>query len=179
MRDVHHGIASRVFTSIGPAAKPVQVIHDATAATIYSVVDGAIRGSLYGAGMLAANTVSNDGDETVPARPRVAGAIAAVNGIYGDEMTNRENGFAAFHADPAQGAAGGTDRGLDRCGVPQAHRPNSGVRARLVHDRTVVVARTANRRGAALSNLGIRAERGVWSAQSRRGHLGRRGPRRR
>lgn len=94
VRDVHHGIASRVFTSIGPAAKPVQVIHDATASTIYSMVDGAVRGSLCGAGALAAHTLSNDDDETVLARPRVAGAIAAVNGIYGDEMTNRENGFA-------------------------------------------------------------------------------------
>lgn len=93
VRDVHHGIASRVFTSIGPAAKPVQVIHDTTASTIYTLVDGAVRGSLYGVGALAAHTVSDD-DETVLARPRVAGAIAAVNGIYGDEMTNRENGFA-------------------------------------------------------------------------------------
>lgn len=94
VRDVHHGIASRVFTSIGPAAKPVQVIHDTTASTVYRLVDGAVRGSLHGAGALAAHTVSNDDHETVQARPRVAGAIAAVNGIYGDEMTNRENGFA-------------------------------------------------------------------------------------
>lgn len=94
VRDVHHGIASRVFTSIGPAAKPVQVIHDTTASSIYRLVDGAVRGSLYGAGALAARTMSNDDHETVQARPRVAGAIAAVNGIYGDEMTNRENGFA-------------------------------------------------------------------------------------
>ncbi|MBX9640703.1 MAG: hypothetical protein K2X97_13500, partial [Mycobacteriaceae bacterium] len=40
VRDVHRGIASRVFTSIGPAAKPVQVIHDTTASTIYTLVDG-------------------------------------------------------------------------------------------------------------------------------------------
>lgn len=94
VRDVHHGIASRVFTSIGPAAKPVQVIHDTTASSIYRLVDGAVRRSLYGAGALAARTMSNDDHETVQARPRVAGALAAVNGIYGDEMTNRENGFA-------------------------------------------------------------------------------------
>lgn len=94
VRDVHHGIASRVFTSIGPAAKPARVIHDTAASTIYSLVDGAVRGSLYGAGAVAAHTWSNDNDPTVLARPRVAGAIAAVNGIYGDEMTNRNNGFA-------------------------------------------------------------------------------------
>ncbi|OBK20822.1 hypothetical protein A5634_11590 [Mycobacterium asiaticum] len=94
VRDLHRGIAGRVFDSIGPAAKPVQVVHNATASTIYSLVDGAVRGSLYGAGALAAETMSNDEDETVQARPRIAAAIAAVNGIYGDELTSRDNGFA-------------------------------------------------------------------------------------
>ncbi|MCV7097225.1 esterase/lipase family protein [Mycobacterium kubicae] len=94
VRDVHHGIASRVFDSIGPASKPVQVIHDTTAALTYRLVDGAVRGSLHGVGALAAETLSNEDDDTVQARPRIAGAIAAVNGIYGDELTNRNNGFA-------------------------------------------------------------------------------------
>jgi pimeloyl-ACP methyl ester carboxylesterase len=94
VRDVHSGISKRVFDSIGPASKPVQVIHDATAGTMYRLVDGAVRGSLYGAGALAAEARGDDNDETVQANPRVAGAIAALNGIYGDELTNRENGFA-------------------------------------------------------------------------------------
>jgi pimeloyl-ACP methyl ester carboxylesterase len=94
VRDVHRGIASRVFGSIGPASKPVQVIHDTAASTIYNLVDGAVRHSLYGAGSLGAETLSNDDDETVEANPRVAGALAAINGIYGDELANRKNGFA-------------------------------------------------------------------------------------
>ncbi|OBK11886.1 esterase/lipase family protein [Mycobacterium asiaticum] len=94
VRDVHHGIAGRVFKSVGPAAKPVKLIHNTAASGIYTLVDGAIRGSLYGAGALAAATVSNDDDDTVQAHPRVAGAIAAVNGIYGDELANRNNDFA-------------------------------------------------------------------------------------
>lgn len=94
VRDTHRGIARRVFDSIGPASKPVQVIHDTTASTVYTLVDGAVRGSLYGAGALAAETLSSNDDPTVLARPRVAGALAAVNGIYGDQLTNRRNGFA-------------------------------------------------------------------------------------
>lgn len=106
VRDMHSGIASRVFSSIGPVSKPVEVIHNATAAVTYRLVDGAIRGSLYGAGALAAEAYGEPGPgsdlgydpaaapETVQARPRVAGMIAAVNGIYGDELTNRKNGFA-------------------------------------------------------------------------------------
>lgn len=94
VRDMHRGISRRVFDTVGPASKPVQVIHDTTAAVTYWLVDGAIRGSLRGAGALAAEACSNDDDETVQARPRVAGAIAAVNGIYGDQLANRGNGFA-------------------------------------------------------------------------------------
>jgi pimeloyl-ACP methyl ester carboxylesterase len=94
VRDMHSGIAGRVFDAVGPASKPVQVIHDATAAITYRAVDGAVRGSLRGAGALAAEAWSNDADDRVEAHPAAAGAIAAVNGIYGDELANRRNGFA-------------------------------------------------------------------------------------
>jgi hypothetical protein len=91
--DLHSGIAGRVFDAVGPASRPVQVIHDAVAAITYRAVDGAIRGSLHGAGALAAEAWSNDDDATIQAHPAAGGAIAAVNGIYGDELTNRHNGF--------------------------------------------------------------------------------------
>jgi pimeloyl-ACP methyl ester carboxylesterase len=94
VRDMHSGIASRVFDSIGPASKPVQLIHDTTAAVTYRLVDGALRGALSGAGALAAEAWGNDEDETVEANPTAAAAIAAVNGIYGHLLTSRGNGFA-------------------------------------------------------------------------------------
>jgi len=94
VRDMHSGIAGRVFDSVGPASKPVQVIHDAIAAITYPVVDGAVRGSLRGAGALAAEAWSNDDDDTIQAHPAAGCAIAAVNGIYGDQLTKRRNGFA-------------------------------------------------------------------------------------
>jgi pimeloyl-ACP methyl ester carboxylesterase len=94
VRDMHSGIAGRVFDSVGPASKPVQVIHDAIAAITYHAVDRAVRGSLRGAGALAAEAWSNDDDDTIQAHPAAGGAIAAVNGIYGDQLTNRRNGFA-------------------------------------------------------------------------------------
>ena len=94
VRDMHSGIAGRVFDSIGPASKPVQVIHDAIAAITYHSVDHALRGSLHGAGAVAAEVCSNDDDVTIQAHPAAGGAIAAVNGIYGDQLSNRRNGFA-------------------------------------------------------------------------------------
>ncbi|OBA79522.1 hypothetical protein A9W99_20890 [Mycobacterium sp. 1164966.3] len=94
VRDMHSGISSRVFDAVGPVSKPVQLVHDATAAVTYRLVDGAIRGSLHGAGALAAEACSNDDDPTVQAAPRVAGAVAALNGIYGDQLADQGNAFA-------------------------------------------------------------------------------------
>jgi pimeloyl-ACP methyl ester carboxylesterase len=94
VRDTHSGIARRVFRSIGPVAKPVEVVHNTTAAATYHAVDRALRAALRGAGALAAEARGSDDDETVESDPRVAGFIAALNGIYGDELTNRGNGFA-------------------------------------------------------------------------------------
>jgi pimeloyl-ACP methyl ester carboxylesterase len=94
VRDLHSGIASRVFGLVGPAAKPVELIHNTSAAVIYRAVDRALRASLRGGGALAAEVYGDDDDETIDSQPRVAGAIAALNGIYGDELIRRGNGLA-------------------------------------------------------------------------------------
>jgi pimeloyl-ACP methyl ester carboxylesterase len=94
VRDTHSGIARRVFGSIGPLSKPVEVVHNTTAAATYRAVDRALRAALRGAGELAAEARGSDDDEPVESDPRVAGFIAALNGIYGDELTERGNGFA-------------------------------------------------------------------------------------
>lgn len=120
VRDIHRGIAGRVFGTIGPAAAPVRVVHDTTASTIYSLVDHAVRGSLYGAGALAANTCSNEDDETIEARPRIAGVLAALNGIYGDEMTNRDNGLALTMQIRRKGLPVGLSRDAIATAFPKA-----------------------------------------------------------
>src|SRR6201993_2344075 len=94
VRDTHSGIARRVFNAVGPVSRPVEVVHNTTAAATYYAVDRALRAALRGAGELAAETRGGDEDETVESSPTVAGVIAALNGIYGDELTNRGNGFA-------------------------------------------------------------------------------------
>jgi pimeloyl-ACP methyl ester carboxylesterase len=94
VRDMHSGIARRVFGSIGPVAKPVEVVHNTVAAATYDGLDRAIRASLRGAGELTAETLGDDEDDNVESNPTVAGVIAALNGIYGDELTERGNGFA-------------------------------------------------------------------------------------
>jgi pimeloyl-ACP methyl ester carboxylesterase len=94
VRDTHSGIAERVFGAIGPVSKPVEVVHNTIAAATYYAVDRGVRASLRGAGELAAEARGSDEDETVESHPTIAGVIAALNGIYGDELTNRGNEFA-------------------------------------------------------------------------------------
>ncbi|OMC52826.1 hypothetical protein A5747_21620 [Mycobacterium sp. IS-836] len=94
VRDTHSGIAERVFGAIGPASKPVEIVHNTIAAATYYAVDRGVRASLHGAGELAAEVRGSDEDDTVQSHPTVAGVVAALNGIYGDELTNRRNEFA-------------------------------------------------------------------------------------
>jgi pimeloyl-ACP methyl ester carboxylesterase len=105
VRDMHDGIARRVFGAIGPSSKPVETIHNTVAAATYYAVDRGVRASLNGAGALASELYGRDEDDTVQSHPKVAGAIAALNGIYGDELVNRGNEFALSlqirqHGDP-------------------------------------------------------------------------------
>lgn len=94
VRDTHSGIAERVFGAIGPVSKPVEIVHNTIAAATYYALDRGVRASLHGAGELAAEVRGSDEDDTVQSHPTVAGVVAALNGIYGDELTTRGNEFA-------------------------------------------------------------------------------------
>lgn len=94
VRGVHTGIASRVFTSIGPAARPVEVVHDLIAQTVYSAVGTAGQRIPDLLGALAATSVGFDADAPVDEAPAAAELLAALNGIYGDELAARGNALA-------------------------------------------------------------------------------------
>ncbi|MCV7381273.1 hypothetical protein BST11_20095 [Mycobacterium alsense] len=129
VRDTHSGIARRVFGAVGPVSKPVEVIHNTTAAATYHAVDRALRGALRGAGHLFAETRGDDDSDSVEAHPRVAGFIAALNGIYGDELTQRGNGFALT----MQVRHHGRPVALDADGVAAAFPHATGRVAVFVH----------------------------------------------
>jgi hypothetical protein len=100
VRGMHAGIASRVFDSIGPSATPTRVIHDGLTQAIYTGVDRGIRGATRAAGMVAAEIWGNETDEALESRTdSAAAAIAAVNGLYGDELTERGNPLARRDGD--------------------------------------------------------------------------------
>lgn len=94
VRGMHAGIARRVFGSIGPSAAPTRMIHDGLTQAIYGSVDRGIRGATHAVGTVAAEIWGNDGDEALESRAGSAAAIAAVNGLYGDQLTERDNPLA-------------------------------------------------------------------------------------
>jgi pimeloyl-ACP methyl ester carboxylesterase len=94
VRGMHKGIAGRVFSSIGPAAKPVEVVHNTISRAVYDGLDLAGHRLPPAISSLAAATTAFDDDAPLDEHPRAAELIAALNGIYGDELTNRGNGFA-------------------------------------------------------------------------------------
>lgn len=95
VRGMHAGISGRVFDAIGRSATPTRTIHDGLAHAVYTGVDRGLRGAGRIAGMVAAEIWGNEVDEALESRTDAVGAaLAAVNGIYGDELADQENPLA-------------------------------------------------------------------------------------
>jgi pimeloyl-ACP methyl ester carboxylesterase len=95
VRGMHAGISGRVFDSIGPSATPTRTIHDGLTRAIYTGVDRGIRSAAHVAGVVAAEVWGNEADEPLESRTdSTAAAVAAVNGIYGDVLTEQESPLA-------------------------------------------------------------------------------------
>jgi hypothetical protein len=84
VREMHLGIASRGFTSVGPVAAPVRVVHDTLAGTTYRVVGGALRVGARGAGVVAALTPL--ADDSGLSRAQAAMVEGIVCGMWGDHV---------------------------------------------------------------------------------------------
>ena len=140
VRGMHAGISGRVFDSIGPSATPTRTIHDGLTRAIYSGVDRGIRGAAHVAGIVAAEIWGNEADEALESRTdSTAAAIAAVNGIYGDVLTEQREPARRRDDDPVRRQTGSADDRGPRGGIPGGHQPRRRLRARLVPDRAVMV----------------------------------------
>ncbi len=85
IRDMHLGIAERAFRGVGPAARPVQVIHDALSRRAYA----AVSSGAAALGRTADATIdrSGIGRQRLPSTTRPGSAvIAALNGLIGDRL---------------------------------------------------------------------------------------------
>jgi pimeloyl-ACP methyl ester carboxylesterase len=95
VRGMHAGIARRVSGSIGIPAAPTGLIHDGLTRAIYGGVERGIRGATQAAGAVAAELWGDDSDQALESRTTSAAVLAAVNGIYGDELNERDNPLAS------------------------------------------------------------------------------------
>jgi hypothetical protein len=81
IHELHQGIAERAFRAVGPAGRPVQLVHDAIADLSYSGVRLALGAGARVAGEAAALRASGAGADEAPAGRR---ALAILNGAHGD-----------------------------------------------------------------------------------------------
>ncbi|KAA8889182.1 alpha/beta hydrolase [Nocardia colli] len=83
---VHRAIAGRVFAAVrlgvGPAAVPVEVVHDAIADSVYRIVSG----TAVAAGRLAERTADLPGVEAPSRTVFGAGFLGALQGLIGDDL---------------------------------------------------------------------------------------------
>jgi pimeloyl-ACP methyl ester carboxylesterase len=91
--DMHEGIASRVFKSLGPLGIPTRLVHERATATIYSGVRKTLAaGPRAGANALARRAPA----DALPASASRAGSLAlgALNGAIGDALQRSASDLA-------------------------------------------------------------------------------------
>jgi pimeloyl-ACP methyl ester carboxylesterase len=93
IKEMHEGIAGRPFGVLGPAAAPVRVIHDGVSRAVYGGVRGALRSGARGGASLLARRSAEDGP-ALAATPAGSLALGAINGLYGNHLTERGNRLA-------------------------------------------------------------------------------------
>ena len=109
IHELHAGIAGRAFAGVGPAARPVQIVHDTVASLAYRTVGAALGAGASAVGTLASRRVTGRPLDDTPAA-RVA--LAILNGAHGDLLDRETPALAttmtlrrAGHAVPVEADA--------------------------------------------------------------------------
>ena len=84
-RDVHLGIARRVFATLGPPAAPVRVAHDRISDGAYAAAR-ALTGAVVRAGAGAISLVRDHEAPSLLDNPAGRMAVGALNGLWGDRL---------------------------------------------------------------------------------------------
>jgi pimeloyl-ACP methyl ester carboxylesterase len=115
--ELHQGIAERVFGAIGPAGRPVQVVHDTIAGLSYGGVRAALGAGARAVGLVGARAASGRGLDEDPAG-RVA--LAVLNGAHGDLVRRAAPALALDLTVRVAGRAVPVERGALREAFPGA-----------------------------------------------------------
>ena len=93
IHELHTGIAGRVWSGVGPAARPVRVAHDRIARSAYSAA-GELTRSVVRAGAAAASCAQSPDAPSIESSPAGRLVVSALNGAFGDMLTRRRNALA-------------------------------------------------------------------------------------
>src|ERR1017187_10473562 len=90
IRDMHLGIAERAFRGVGPAGRPVQVIHDALSRRAYDAV-GSGAALLGRAADVGIERQGIGQDVLLSTTPGGSAIIGALNGLMGDRLERSQS----------------------------------------------------------------------------------------
>jgi triacylglycerol esterase/lipase EstA (alpha/beta hydrolase family) len=87
LKAFHLSIARRAFDGVGPAARPVQLVHDTVAGAVYG---GLAQATRFGGRALEA-AIGRRYTQLLSETPRGAAGIAIINGLIGDTLEAGRN----------------------------------------------------------------------------------------
>ena len=119
-REVHAGIAERVFGALGTTAAPVRVAHDRISEGAYTAAR-ALTSAMVRGGAGAVSLTRPDDAPSIAHSPRGRLAVGAINGMWGDRLHPRRSALET----PMAVRRGGSD-------IP----PDAGSLARAFPDAT-------------------------------------------
>ena len=85
VRDVHRGVAGRVFGMLGEVAAPVRLAHDGISTLAHASVTAGLRAVPKGGGRALALSAPPDAPSLADS-PRGSFALGAINGMWGDRI---------------------------------------------------------------------------------------------
>jgi pimeloyl-ACP methyl ester carboxylesterase len=93
IKDMHEGIAKRVWAAVGPTAVPIRLAHDRIAKGAYRAA-GQLTGALVRAGANAASSRWRADAPSIEASATGRVVLGALNGAFGDTLVDRGNALA-------------------------------------------------------------------------------------
>jgi len=131
IRDMHLGIAQRAFRGVGPAARPVKLIHDALSSRAYGAVGAGASG--LGKAVDAAMARRGIGEQvSLSTTQRGSFGLAVLSGLIGDRL---ERDGSALHQ-PASARMHGKRIGLDEPSLRDAFPDATGRVVVFIHGLT-------------------------------------------
>ncbi|HYZ82256.1 MAG TPA: hypothetical protein VE571_13350 [Solirubrobacteraceae bacterium] len=118
-RDLHQGIAARVFGALGPPAMPVRVAHDRISASAYAAAS-ALSGAVVRGGAAAASFARPEDAPSIADAPRGRLVVGAINGMWGDRLHRDDSVLETPMAVRVRGQVVAPDAGSVQLAFPDA-----------------------------------------------------------